>query len=160
MTMGSILLNDDDQLWCLAMFFCCCIKYTKHGRLNINVRRGKWECTEWSIHHESAFLMAEKLNWDRILGSNWDKSLKSFPPCYSQSPLLMVFTQETSSLRTLKIMPRNLPQNCTFMNSASGGYCNRTRRTTVDGSKHACTHAPIHCLHLLQLCFLVTQVWI
>ncbi len=25
----------------------------------------------------------------RILGRNWDKSLKSFPPCYSQSPLQM-----------------------------------------------------------------------
>ncbi len=24
----------------------------------------------------------------RILGRKWDKSLKSFPPCYSQSPLL------------------------------------------------------------------------
>jgi hypothetical protein len=24
---------------------------------------------------------------DRILGRNWDKSLKSFPPCSSQSPL-------------------------------------------------------------------------
>jgi hypothetical protein len=24
----------------------------------------------------------------RILGHYWDKSLKSFPPCYSQSPLL------------------------------------------------------------------------
>ncbi len=28
----------------------------------------------------------------RILGRNWDKSLKSFPPCYSQSPLLKHFT--------------------------------------------------------------------
>jgi hypothetical protein len=24
----------------------------------------------------------------QILGRNWDKSPKSFPPCYSQSPLL------------------------------------------------------------------------
>jgi hypothetical protein len=30
--------------------------------------------------------------WGRILGRNWDKSLKSFPSCYSQSPLLMDFT--------------------------------------------------------------------
>ncbi len=30
------------------------------------------------------------LPWGRILGRNWDKSLKSFPPCYSQS--LMYFT--------------------------------------------------------------------
>ncbi len=28
----------------------------------------------------------------RILGRNWDKSLKSLPPCYSQSPLLTNFT--------------------------------------------------------------------
>ncbi len=28
----------------------------------------------------------------RILGSNLDKSLKSFPPCYSQSPILKDFT--------------------------------------------------------------------
>jgi len=27
-------------------------------------------------------------NRGRILGRNWEKSLKSFPPCYSQSPLL------------------------------------------------------------------------
>jgi hypothetical protein len=60
----------------------------------------------------------------RILGRNWDKSLNRFPPSYSQSPLLTDFTPpppprdksvwiwflwtETSSLRTLKIMPRNL----------------------------------------------------
>ncbi len=28
----------------------------------------------------------------QILGRNWDKSLKSFPSCYSQSPLLTGFT--------------------------------------------------------------------
>jgi hypothetical protein len=28
----------------------------------------------------------------RILGRNWDKNLKSFPPFYSQSPLLTDFT--------------------------------------------------------------------
>ncbi len=32
---------------------------------------------------------------DRILGRNWDKSLKSFPPCYSQSPLLTDFNLST-----------------------------------------------------------------
>jgi hypothetical protein len=67
-------------------------------------------------------------NGGRILGRNWDKSLKRFPPCYSQSPLLksrfyspsqwakvvcnwfamLTLCTETSSLRTLKIMPRNL----------------------------------------------------
>ncbi len=63
------------------------------------------------------------MNWGVILGRNWDKSFKSFPPCYSQSPLLLrppswakvvwnwfvsKFYTETSSLRPLKIMPRNL----------------------------------------------------
>ncbi len=67
-------------------------------------------------------------SWGRILGRNWDKSLRCFASCYSQPPLLMDFTppppppsksglklvcnekifMETSSLRTLKIMPRNL----------------------------------------------------
>ncbi len=28
----------------------------------------------------------------RILGHNWDNSLNSFPPCYSQSPLQTDFT--------------------------------------------------------------------
>jgi hypothetical protein len=32
------------------------------------------------------------VNWGRILGRNWGKSLRSFPPCYSQSPLLTDFT--------------------------------------------------------------------
>jgi hypothetical protein len=31
--------------------------------------------------------------WGRILRRNWDKSLKSFPPCYSKSPLLTDFTR-------------------------------------------------------------------
>jgi hypothetical protein len=31
-------------------------------------------------------------NWGRILGRNWEKSLNSFPPCYSQSSLLTDFT--------------------------------------------------------------------
>ncbi len=66
-------------------------------------------------------------HWGRILKCNCDKSLRSFPPCHSQSPLLMDFTpppllnksglklvcnvkfyMETSSLRILKVMPRNL----------------------------------------------------
>jgi len=29
----------------------------------------------------------EGVLWGRILGRNWDESLKSFPPCYSQSSL-------------------------------------------------------------------------
>jgi hypothetical protein len=34
----------------------------------------------------------DKVLSGRILGRNWDKSLKSFPPCYSKSPLMMDFT--------------------------------------------------------------------
>ncbi len=32
-----------------------------------------------------------QLNRGRILERNWDKSIKSFPPCYSQSPILYGF---------------------------------------------------------------------
>jgi hypothetical protein len=82
---------------------------------------------------------------DRILGRNWDKSLKRIPPCYSQSPLLTDFTPLSFGKSGLKLVCNvnivygNLkyentqdyaqkPQrNCTFMNSASaermGGYC-------------------------------------
>ncbi len=31
-------------------------------------------------------------SWGRILGRNWEKSLQSFPSCYSQSTLLADFT--------------------------------------------------------------------
>ena len=68
----------------------------------------------------------------QILGRNWDKSLKSFPPCYSQSPLLTDFTPpEKKVVCNVNIVYGNLksensqdyaqkPQgNCTFMNSAS-----------------------------------------
>ncbi len=79
-------------------------------------------------------------NRGRILGRNRSKSLKSFPRCYSQSPLLTEFPipppplwakvvwnwlailtlySETSCLRTLKIT-RLCPE--TFMNSASDLY--------------------------------------
>ncbi len=73
----------------------------------------------------------------RILGRNWDKSLKSFPPCYSLSPLLTYFTlphpppppRNKSGLKlvcNVTIVYGNLKnqtqQNFTFMNSASGGW--------------------------------------
>jgi hypothetical protein len=72
-----------------------------------------------------------------------DKSLKSCPPCYSQSPLLtyispsplprsksclelirnvnIVQYTKSSSLRTFKIIPQKPPRNSTFTNAASGG---------------------------------------
>jgi hypothetical protein len=65
------------------------------------------------------------LNRGRILGRNWDKSVKSFPPLYSQShqltpppppsnsglklvcTVMQILYTESSSLRTRKIMRRN-----------------------------------------------------
>jgi hypothetical protein len=82
----------------------------------------------------------------RILGRNWEKSLKSFSPCYSnsQSPQLTDFTPSPPPLSksglklvcNVNIVYGNLnsensqdyaqkPQrNCTFMNSASESVCN------------------------------------
>ncbi len=77
----------------------------------------------------------------RILGRNRDKSLKSFPPCYSQSPLLTGF----ETVCNVNIVYVNLksensqdyaqkPQrNCTFMNSASGSFVPKYPRTLVCG---------------------------
>ncbi len=75
----------------------------------------------------------------RIQGRDWDKCLKSFFHCCSQSPLLRDFNpspppprtkvvwnwlyMETSGLKTRKIMPRKPQRNCTLMNSASGVHC-------------------------------------
>ncbi len=46
--------------------------------------------------------------WGRILGRKWYKSLKSFPPCYSQSPLLTDFTHPPPPLikSSLKLVCR------------------------------------------------------
>ncbi len=92
----------------------------------------------YCIMHRSALLLSQSLHfvtcgtfvqslqcysWGRILERNWYKSLASFPPCYSQSPLLLPLPlehkwfklvcnvnmyMEASSLRTLNIMPGNL----------------------------------------------------
>jgi len=91
-------------------------------------------CTELDLQ-----LVTSTLNRDRILGRNWDKSLKSFPPCYSQSPLLKDFTPPSPLSKSglilvcnANIVNRNIksgnsqdyaqkPQrNCTFMNLCSG----------------------------------------
>ncbi len=74
-----------------------------------------------------SFLSGEELHSSYrglIHGRNWEKSLNSIPHCYSQSTVLtdvtppsplvwnwfvmLTLDTETSSLRTLKIMPRNL----------------------------------------------------
>jgi hypothetical protein len=41
------------------------------------------------------YLELDQLIRGRILGRNWHESLKSFPPCYAQSPLLTDFTPPT-----------------------------------------------------------------
>ena len=67
--------------------------------------------------------------WGRILGRNQDKRLRSFPPCYSQSPLqLCLEIYISSNSRNLLQFPqssyctllRRKKENCTFMSSASG----------------------------------------
>ncbi len=81
--------------------------------------------------------------WGRILGRNWNKSLKSIPPCRSQLPLQTDFTPlaqpplRKSGLKlfcNVNIAYGNLrsenfqgytqkpQQNCKFKNSASGFY--------------------------------------
>jgi len=76
----------------------------------------------------------------RILGLNWDNSLKSFPPCYSQLPLLTVTAPPSpleqkwfetglqckhctvygNLMSEISQAYAQKPQrNCTFMNSAS-----------------------------------------
>ncbi len=57
----------------------------------------------------------------RIFGRNWDKILKTFPPCYSQSPLLSIFhshlwfswTWDFYSLDLRFIKEENLIENYT-----------------------------------------------
>ncbi len=55
----------------------------------------------------------------RIVGRNWDDSLKNFPPCYSQSTLLMDFTPPPPCKRKPQDYDYKPLRNCTFMNSAS-----------------------------------------
>ncbi len=46
-----------------------------------------------TIFRELNYFHSLQSTWGRILGRNWDKSHKNFPPpCYSQSPLLTDFT--------------------------------------------------------------------
>jgi hypothetical protein len=45
----------------------------------------------WPFTVQRRFLnRGATVSWGRILGRNPDKSLKSFPPCYSQRPLLQL----------------------------------------------------------------------
>jgi hypothetical protein len=78
----------------------------------------------------------------RILGRNWDQSLQSFHPCYSQSPLLWIYPPPPLSKRRSKLVCdvnivygslksensqdylKKPQQNFTFMNFASGHRIN------------------------------------
>jgi hypothetical protein len=57
-----------------------------------------------------------------------DKSLKNFPPCYSQSPLLTI---KSENYQDYAQKPQ---RNCTFMNSASAmkGLCNEILSHSTD----------------------------
>jgi len=66
---------------------------------------GEGEEMIWFFHEFTATIQKtlrpdrKKINqfWGRILGRNPDKSLKSFPPCYSESPLQLCLEISTSS---------------------------------------------------------------
>jgi hypothetical protein len=64
---------------------------------------------------------ARNLIRGRILGRNCNKSIISFLPCYSQSPLLTEFTTPRPRNCGLKSQDyaQKLQRNCRFMNSAS-----------------------------------------
>ncbi len=89
---------------------------------------------KWRLSSRGLFWPLQ--TWKRILGSNWDKSLKSYPPAiHSRFYQRILLPPPPLSKRCLKlfsnvnIVYRSLksqdyaqkPQwNCTFMNSASG----------------------------------------
>ncbi len=88
-------------------------------------------------HNAQPWIYVGSVQRGRILGRNWDKSLKSFPPCYSLSPLITDFTLPPLSKSGLKLVCNvnivygnfkskdcqdysQKPQwNCMFMNSTS-----------------------------------------
>ncbi len=108
----------------------------------------------------------------RILERNWDKSLTSFPSCYSQSPLLTDFTSPTpwsemvrnilyGNLKSENFQDygQKLQRNCTFMNSASGFliYTNHNKTSCFRShcafpSQRTTKTGPIRLL-LLQGCY-------
>ncbi len=99
------------------------------------------------------------LSSGRILGRNWDKSLKVFPACYSQSPLLTGFTQphwakvvwnwfvmktKSSSVRTRgsqwDVVYLGWPIAPSYMspNAEGGESCG------VSANEYSCTQEPIY----------------
>jgi hypothetical protein len=53
-------------------------------------------CTVYSVRRQRKDQQKEARG--RILGRNWDKSLQSFPPYYSKSPLLQILPPEISTI--------------------------------------------------------------
>ncbi len=56
----------------------------------------------------------------RILGRNWDKSLKSFPPCYSQSPLLPLQTDIILPSQSARVLSQAANVYMTMYSTVSG----------------------------------------
>ncbi len=126
------------------------------------------------------FCSRKKEQRPNSLGLNWDKSLKSFPPCWSQSPRLTDFTPHPPPPRKSGLKKhciRNLksensqeyaqkPQwNCTFMNLASGFkylVCPLSKKWTTSKRRifRTCLTKLIavgNCVHVL---WWVLRIWI
>ncbi len=83
----------------------------------------------------------------RILGRNWDKSLKCFPPCYSQSQRILLPPPIESKSGLKMVCNVNIlydaqkPQrNFTFMNSASVQIFCRPATSFANSSKPNSKH--------------------
>jgi hypothetical protein len=71
----------------------------------------------------------------RILEHNWDKSLQSFPPCYSQSPLLTDFIPLPLSKSGLKLVC-NVNIVCGNLKSEnSQDYAQKPQQNCTSGPK-------------------------
>ncbi len=77
-------------------FFCYRAPWLKGwaGHTSINVKSELLLVIEYTTYmivtwtQSPLMSLLESWNWGGILGGNPDRSLKSFPPCYSQTPLL------------------------------------------------------------------------
>ncbi len=76
-----------------SLYILSCFAYTTSGNLRANTQFYKRLRSCESFY---TMVCEDWLSWGRILGRNWDRSLESFPPCYSQSPLITDFTPSPS----------------------------------------------------------------
>jgi hypothetical protein len=65
-----------------------CTQTTVHTDLKSNIR----QVSLVPPSKGSADIWRPILDWRRVLGRNWDNNLRTFAPCYSQSPPLANFT--------------------------------------------------------------------